>query len=374
MILQNGIDQRRVAGPVFEDLIPGDELLLDLLQQDHVPELDRLCDLATDQQLGMRLEQAEQLLRVRYLLAREDPAGGLVDDPLDQFVIALQLAQQSGQNRAHLQIVELGCQPLADGGSHLSRPVQHARNMRQQGSIRPFEFAPVVLFVGGAPCDPQHQAFDPAVLETTRTDRLGVVRADPSDQSRGDTIAIPQQTGVGRVMDVGLARRGVDTQAGAGDAFVIDGVATEQPVHLLPRLGRDRLVGFAQQAVVHHLAVVDADEAAQELAVVDPHHGLAIGQPLDFHDQNGAQQMIAGEVGGALASRFAQDPGNVPMEHREDLGSLGENPVDRLILLMVVSRHFQARGTEVQRLLGVQFDSHACSLPWVNCLGNQFAQ
>ena len=170
-------------------------------------------------------------------------------------------------------------------------------------------------------------------------------------------------------MHVGLARRGVDTQTSAGDAFVFDGVATEQPVHLLPRLGRDGLVGLAQQAVVHHLAVVDADEAAQELAVVDPHHGLAIGQPLDLHDQNGAQQMIAGEVGRALPSRFAQDPHNLAMKDGEDPGSLGENLVDRLILLMVVSRHLQACWTEVQWLLRVQFDSHACSLPWVNCLG-----
>src|SRR5207245_8880100 len=82
----------------------------------------------------------------------------------------------------------------------------------------------------------------------------------------------------------------------------------------------------------------------------------------------------AGEVGSASPPRFAQHPRDVPMKEGEDLGGLGQNPVDRLVLLVVVSRHLQVRRTEVQELLGVQFDSHACSLPWATCLENHIAQ
>src|SRR5437867_7461558 len=103
--LQNRIDQRGVVGPVFEYLVVGDELLLDLLEEDHVAELDRLGDLASDQQLGVRLEDTEQLLRVRELLALEDPAGSLVNDLLDEGVVALEFGHESGQDQPHLQVV-----------------------------------------------------------------------------------------------------------------------------------------------------------------------------------------------------------------------------------------------------------------------------
>ncbi|MGQ0651962.1 MAG: hypothetical protein ACT4P4_06795 [Betaproteobacteria bacterium] len=301
-------------GRCFEHLVAGDELLLDLLEEDHVAELDRLRDLAPHQQLGMGLEDAEQFLGVGHLLAGEDAAGGLVDDFQGQAVVALELRQQSRQDQAHLQIVGPSLHTLAHSGSHLPRPLEHARNMRQQRSIWPFQLAPILFLVGRAPRDPQHQALDAAVLETPRSDGRGVVVPDPRNQARGHTVTIPQQAGVGRVVDVGLARRGIDPQAGAADETAIDGVATEQLIHLLPGLGRDRLVCSAQQGVVHHVAVVEAHEAAEEMAVVDPHHGLAVGQPLDLHDQNGAQQLVAGEVGPTLPSRSAQDSRHVAMK------------------------------------------------------------
>ena len=77
--------RRRQAAPqlgmlhanVIEELVATDEATFDCVQQQLAPKLGRLAGFVAPDHLGVRLEQAEDLLLTGHRLALEDAAGGL---------------------------------------------------------------------------------------------------------------------------------------------------------------------------------------------------------------------------------------------------------------------------------------------------------
>jgi hypothetical protein len=71
----------RVAG---KNPVIGDQADAAFREQDLMAELDGFLRLAPLDQVGMRLKDGEDLLRVGNLLALQDAAAGLMDDPIGQ--------------------------------------------------------------------------------------------------------------------------------------------------------------------------------------------------------------------------------------------------------------------------------------------------
>lgn len=82
----------------------------------------------------------------------------------------------------------------------------------------------------------------------------------------------------------------------------------EHRIQLLPGLGLDGIAQLAQGGVIHHRTSVDPREAAQAVAVVDPHHDLAQGRGLDDLAQAQTQHHLRGvdESSAPLASPILQ--------------------------------------------------------------------
>src|SRR4051812_39868375 len=76
VVLQVGLV---LAAALLQDRIPGDDPALDLAEPDLAAELDRLARLEPGDDLGVRLEQREQLLLRRYRLALQHPTSRLLD-------------------------------------------------------------------------------------------------------------------------------------------------------------------------------------------------------------------------------------------------------------------------------------------------------
>ncbi len=66
---QNGLEQLVLDRSLVEDIVVRDEFAVDLLNLDHVSELDVFAGLATFEQFRVRLEDAEQFLVIRHALA-----------------------------------------------------------------------------------------------------------------------------------------------------------------------------------------------------------------------------------------------------------------------------------------------------------------
>src|SRR5262249_24239799 len=80
VIAHDGLEEFVLARPAFEHGVAADELLVDLCQRDHVPELDRLASLAAFDELRVRLEDAVELLGRWHLFVGKDAAAGLITD------------------------------------------------------------------------------------------------------------------------------------------------------------------------------------------------------------------------------------------------------------------------------------------------------
>jgi hypothetical protein len=80
MSFQAGMEIGRVlASPVFQDGVATDDAALALVQQHLAPELRRFAGLMPHDHLGVRLEQAQELLRSRHHFAVDEPPRCLAD-------------------------------------------------------------------------------------------------------------------------------------------------------------------------------------------------------------------------------------------------------------------------------------------------------
>jgi hypothetical protein len=82
---------------------------------------------------------------------------------------------------------------------------------------------------------------------------------------------------------------------------LIDGRSGECLVDLLPGLRLDAVSEPTERGVIEHGVVVDAHEAAEEVAVADTHDDLPQGAALDDLADHNAQHGLAGALVAVLA-------------------------------------------------------------------------
>ena len=76
-----------IRGISLQDPVLRDQTLRTFGQEDFVAELDRFIDLSSLNQIGVRLKDRIDFFRSRNLLPIQDPAAGLIDDPVSQLAI-----------------------------------------------------------------------------------------------------------------------------------------------------------------------------------------------------------------------------------------------------------------------------------------------
>src|SRR6478609_3038194 len=109
-------------------------------------------------------------------------------------------------------------------------------------------------------------AFDLGTLDTPARKRCG----EATDQARDDANDIPQQRIVGRMMNVGLHHRGVDTQLLAVFQSELDRRLHHQIIDRLERLGREPIEAAVERIVSRHWQTIEVRELAQCASVGNP--------------------------------------------------------------------------------------------------------
>ena len=125
-------------------------------------------------------------------------------------------------------------------------------------------------------------------LDTPAFQRCG----EATDQARDDANDIPQQRVVGRMMNVGLHHRGVDTQLLAVLQSELDRRLHHQIIDRLERLGRQPIEAAVERIVSRHWQTIEVRELAQCASVGNPLAQFAIVPVLDAHQNQRAQDLL----------------------------------------------------------------------------------
>jgi hypothetical protein len=103
-------------------------------------------------------------------------------------------------------------------------------------------------------------------LDTPALQRCG----EATDQAPDDANDIPQQRVVGRMMNVGLHHRGIDTQLLAVLQSELDRRLHHQIIDRLERLGREPIEAAVERIVSRHWQTLEVRELAQCASVGNP--------------------------------------------------------------------------------------------------------
>ena len=122
--------------------------------------------------------------------------------------------------------------------------------------------------------------------------RRSSAAARRTDQARDDANDIPQQRVVGRMMNVGLHHRGVDTQLLAVLQSELDRRLHHQIIDRLERLGRQPIEAAVERVVSRHRQTIEVGELAQCASVGNPLAQFAIVPVLDAHQNQRAQHLL----------------------------------------------------------------------------------
>ena len=263
VVLEGRAHESRLGRPLLKDLVVRDELALDLLDLDHVAELDILAGLAAYEQLGVRLENAEELLRVGNRTPVEHTFGRLPDHVPGKLLEVAQIYDQSLDDDVVEAAVTTRSKTLLEPTDEFGGPLANALDVPNDALEQRFEVRGLAPFAPGSAGDLRGRLIDPIHVHAAIADSLRVDVASLTDQSAQRPVGIPQEGGVRRPVDVGLHRGRVEPEHFAGDFFAVDGCLGKGLVQLLPRLRPDGVAQPAKRRVAHHRAVVNPRKAAQ---------------------------------------------------------------------------------------------------------------
>src|SRR6266481_2753397 len=261
MSRQRGYEQVRVPWALVVNLVMRDDLLLGLLDLDHLAELGGLSGFALADDFGVWFEQAHELaghMRVavedafaclpHHLLNTRDHGvqinAVLLDGGLrDEVRVALEAAD-------HLAYEALG---LSD------RPPRDG----QQPAIALLQ--PILALLAAAATDPtdlQHAAAGaPGAIAQFGTGCVGQL-LDLLHRPRQHPHAVAQQRGVGRVVDVGFHHRGIDAHAATLDDLMFLGNGHHAPVDLFDDVRPQGYTELAHRLGIRHLGCTHPSELA----------------------------------------------------------------------------------------------------------------
>src|SRR6185312_3270465 len=253
--------QVRIMRPLRVNLIVGDDLVLGLLQLHHLAELIRLAGLALADDLSRRFEQTEQLTFAPRVAA-EDSSPGLLHDLPDARDHQIKLLAQTIQ-RNLLQERLHSLHSPTDLLGESSCLADYAARRVQQTRIALLQFVLIERTLGTRhPPDLQEsQLHTSAAIAQLRSDCTRNLR-DLAHGARQHADAVSQQGAVGRIMDIRLHHRRIDTHSTTGSHAFLLGYLHQPRVNLLEHLGSDRDAPAPDCLGVRHLGAAHAGEVA----------------------------------------------------------------------------------------------------------------
>ncbi len=258
MVSKAGFPLPAVWRVAIQDAVVADDASLDLVQPHFATELDRLVGLPTTDDGGVRLEDTDDLITCRYLLALKDPPFGLGDNLLN----AGKELFQGG-----LQLLRLLVPLALQGRQHLLRLTNAGLGNAHQMTISLLDTGfgrlapPTGAFVDAA-CCVAGTAVPVTEGLSRQLGRVSQYSLGPLDQAAQHPYPIRQQAAVRRMMNVGLDHRAIVAQlASAGELeFTGDGV---QPfIEQMQRLRLNQIGPPQQRLVTANEVQINAAEPA----------------------------------------------------------------------------------------------------------------
>ena len=301
--IEHGFCQGHIGRIAFDDLTIEDQVRAAAGQTNLVAE-ERVAPVLDDD-VGVILEDRHDLLGGRHLLTIDDAALGLTDDPFGQCHIALQLQKQTHR-----------CRPVKP-----ERPEPLDRRAgRSQRFARVLDQidvgAPTFIFLAGILDFDQAPLGYPLVVMVSEPPRTQIPGSRLQSAQDPDTIV--EQARIGRLVDVALDHRTVDSgRSPLFDLFFL-GVTEHLLVDRFPspiRQGLDVLV----EGRLFEPLVSDADAAKNPdaLTVDQVKRQLLVAEAEESHDHGRPQHLLGAHAFGP-STAIAGFPLAKILQHKVD--------------------------------------------------------
>src|SRR3990172_11951109 len=205
--LKTRSDLRLVARIAIEHTVLRDQPQSAFGQEHLVAELDGFLRLASLDQIRVWLKDRVDLLFGRHRLFLENATARLIDDPLAEPAIVLDLNPQVPD---HDVAERIDAAQVAGPFEHATGVLDHPLGGAYQVSI--LSSLPVVPLLGRHALDFLHTTPGATRAVGKPCNALREQFTQAPDKPRDNAHAIPQQSAVGRVVNVGFHHGGIDTQ------------------------------------------------------------------------------------------------------------------------------------------------------------------
>ena len=239
----------------------------------------------------------------------------------------------------------------------LARIFHHLPGDAQQFAV--LGFLLLLPLLGGHPFDLLHAAASATGAIGEALHSAGKFVMEFFDQTRDGAHRVPQQGGIGGVMNVGFHYRGVDAQLLAVFQTELDGGLDHGLVDGLQRGRGESVEGAVEGVVLGNQVAVELGKAAQGIAVVDAFAQFAIVPVLDAHESQRAQGLRGGDAV-APGVGVLQAAHQIQADLLDQSGVLVQECSDALqdgVEMDALSAQFQIGEAE----LGFGSSAHGCS-------------
>ena len=248
----------------------------------------------------------------------------MIDDAVCQLTEVLDLLSQLVDHQAVDQIQDLGSLRLLDHRSRVFNDLfGHPEELAVLGGLL---FLPLL---GGHPLDLLHAAAGAAGAIGKPGDPVGQLFVEILHQPGDHPHTVPQQGGIGGVMDIGFHHRGIDPEFFTILDSEVDGRLHHGAVDGLQGLGSQAEEGAVEGVVFGNGVAVKVREVAQGVSIVNAFAQLAIIPVLHPHEDQGAEG-LRGVDAAASGERFPQAPLEILADHLDGLAMLLQQVGDGL--------------------------------------------
>lgn len=158
-------------------------------------------------------------------------------------------------------------------------------------------------------------------------------------------IGVPKQARIVRIMDVRFNDGGIDANVVDADFLLVFHARGETTIDGLPGFRRECFEGGTEQRVIDGFFFVESAEVLKGLAFGDAEGGFAVGHGFDLHDEEGAEEVFAGEVWRAFfCGVWLAKIREIAMSGREDFGIFFKVVVEPLVFFTKLPYNFGRLG------------------------------
>lgn len=286
MTLQRRCDVDVIGGITLKDAVLGNQTAGTFSEKDLVAKLHRFSYFAPLDQIGVDFEDRINFLLGWNLLSLEHAPAALIDDAQAELAVMIDFLSKLADDQVVHQV----------NGALIFGPFEYPSGtvddlLGDFDELAIFFLLLVVALSRGHALDRLHPTPCRAGAVGKIINRLGKKRSETTDEPRQDAHDIPEQSIIGRMMNIGFCDRRIDAQSLAVLQPQIDGSFKDQVIDGLYGLRPKFIEGPIESIMLGDASATKTTESAQRVSIGNPLAQFPIITVLNPHENQGAHHL-----------------------------------------------------------------------------------